>query len=363
MVVVIGGEIVAGDAERFTAELANARPGNSEGRKIVVELSSPGGSYVGGLLLAIAFRRSGAATVVREGAACYSACALAFLGGSEPLRDVADGSAIPDQPPSRTLEPGGTIGLHAPYLDVPAADYSAANVEGAYRNAVDGISMLVALAEHLYVEPTELPRLLEPGRDSTFLVDTVDAVRSLWIEYPDYRLQFRHLPSITPSMVRNACVNRWYHRQRRSALSGYAVAAKAMRDFEEGSELLENGEAGFGFGTRLVKQGTAASWLTYMPVKMTPDGKSFVWCVFDAGVDSPRVLYRATGTIVELFEPLENGDIWAFASSEGVVNPEGDVGIVNGTLRVFDAVPADTALDAVADVIERYQASETALAP
>lgn len=61
-----------------------------------------------------------------------------------------------------------------------------------------------------------------------------------------------------------------------------------MRDFYEGSELLENGDAGLGVGTRLVEQGTTTSCVAYMPVAMTPDGKGFVWCVFDAGVDDGR---------------------------------------------------------------------------
>ena len=360
LLVTLEGPIEDGDVERFKAETATASP---EAERTIVELSSPGGSYVEGLLLAAAFRWAGAATVVRSEAECFSACALAFLGGAEPLRDVSsEGGDLPDQPPSRTLEPGGTLGFHAPYLNVPAANYTADSVGNAYRAAVDGISLLIQLADRLYVEPTELPRLLEPDRDSAFLVDTVDAVRSLWIEYPDYSLQFRNLPAVTPSMVRNACVNRWYHSQRRSALPGYAIAARAMRDFEEGSELLDNGEAGLGFGVRSVRQGTVKSWIAFMPVAMTPDGKSFMWCVFDAGVNSPRVLYRAAGTVAELLGPLQGGDIWALASTEGIVNPEADVGIINGMLHVSDTVPANTPLEEVAAVIRQYQSSEESLA-
>lgn len=356
----LDGPIVDGDVLGFEREASKASP---DAGRVVVELSSPGGSYVEGLLLAAAFRRAGAATVVKGGAECYSACALAFLGGAEPLRDIAvEGDDIPGQPPSRTLEPGGTIGFHAPYLDVPNANYSAATVGEAYRAAVDGISLLIQLADRFYVEPTELPRLLEPGRDSAFLVDTVDAVRSLWIDYGDRSLQFRDQASITPSMVRNACVNRWYHRQRRSALPGSGIAARALRDFVEGSELLDNGEAGLGFGVRTVRQGTRDSWLAFTPVAMTPDGKSFLWCVFDSGLGSPRVLYRAAGTVAELFEPLGDGDVWAFASSEGIVNPDADVGVPNAMLVVMDTVPADTPLEAVASVVARYQSEEKGLA-
>ncbi|MBB3937361.1 hypothetical protein [Aureimonas phyllosphaerae] len=360
LVITLGGAIVDGDVERFGREASKSSP---DGERVVVELRSPGGSYVEGLLLAAAFRRAGAATVVRGGAECYSACALAFLGGAEPLRDVGvEGDDIPNQPPSRTLEPGGTLGFHAPYLDVPEASYSSATVGEAYRAAVDGISLLIQLADRLYVEPTELPRLLEPDRNAAFMVDTVDAVRSLWIDYADRSLQFRNLPSITPSMVRNACINRWYHRQRRSALPGYGIATRAMRDFEEGSELLDNGEVGLGFGVRTVRQGTKRSWVAFTPITMTPDGKEFLWCVFDSGLGSPRVLYRAAGTVEELFEPLGDGDFWEFSSSEGIVNPDADVGVPNGMLIVMDTVPADTPLAGVASVVASYQSEEKGLA-
>lgn len=353
------GDIVDGDVERVREAVAAA--GVEPGAKAVFSLSSPGGSYSVGLDLALLFRRMGFATLVEADAGCYSACAIAFLGGSETLRDPvpsSDPDAIPDLSPDRSMEAGARIGFHAPYLQLPENQYDAGMVQAAYAVAVYNISRLVEIADHLDVTPAELPRLLAPGPDDFFMADTVDAIRMLDIEYTDYTLQFRDMLSITPAMVQNMCINRWYHRQRRSAYPGYATAIEVANEFEEGSRLLANGEEDFSFAVRRVNQGTVTSWIAVMPITRTSDGRNFVWCIFDSGIDSPRVFYRPAGTLTELFEPLEaKNDIWDLASAEGNIELDQS----NNWSRVLDMAPADTELGDVADVILGYQVEQEGL--
>ncbi|RUU99564.1 hypothetical protein EOB36_20015 [Mesorhizobium sp. M6A.T.Cr.TU.017.01.1.1] len=302
-------------------------------------------------------------TIVRSRDTCYSACALAFMGGAEWLRDVGvDPNRIPNQLPARSIERGAVVGFHAPYLNVPEADYSSEKVQGAYRMAVDSIAALIQLSDYLYIESEELPRLLEPDQNSAFTLDTVDAVRTLWVDYADYSLQTRNLPSITQTMVMSACINRWYHSKRRSALPGYAVAAQTLKDFDEGSELLGNDETGKAFGVRAVSKGTVTAKVAYLPITMTQDQKNFIWCVFSLERDSPSIFYRSSGSIAELFEPIESkGGLWELEQAEGTVRPEAGLGISQGMLRVLDMVPADTKLDEVETVVEKLSQSEVSL--
>ena len=354
------GAISQDDVKSVKATIDSAKIGIPKVDEAVIELESPGGVYSAGLKLATEFRRQGIGTVVRSRDECYSACALAFLGGAERLRDttVYPGE-IPNQPPARVLEPGALLGFHAPFLEIQNSTYNASNLQDAYRAAVDGISLLISLSDHFYVEPAELPRLLEPDRHSAFMVDTVDAVRTLWIDYADRSLQPRDLRSITQTMVASACINKWYHRQRRSALPGYAQAIRAAKDFKEGSALLRNGEQDLAFGVRPVRHGTQISGVAFMPITMTKDGKNFVWCIFDWGRGEPRVLYRPAGTVADLFRPIaKSNDIFDFQMAEGVIAANTEGGVAVDLLRVLDMVPADTRLVEVSQTIRMYQTAE-----
>lgn len=88
-ILVVQGRFVPESDKRFLAALA-ANPGVGE-----IWLSSPGGSLGAGLAIGSVIRERRIATRVRAGATCASACFFAFVGGF-----------------SRTVEPGGRIGLH-----------------------------------------------------------------------------------------------------------------------------------------------------------------------------------------------------------------------------------------------------------
>jgi hypothetical protein len=82
--VTVEGRIAAGDAARFAAFYDGLRGM----RPPVVLLNSGGGSLLEGVLLGRLFRRVGLWTVLTNGSACHSACALAFLGGVERIIDA-----------------------------------------------------------------------------------------------------------------------------------------------------------------------------------------------------------------------------------------------------------------------------------
>lgn len=358
----LSGEIASGDTDRLNAALAAAvvTHGDGPNRKFVISLDSPGGSYQEGLDLAVAFRRQGIATVVRSGDNCASACALAFLGGTSTPGDptpLTDDAPLPDQAPDRALEPGAALGFHAPYLVLPNGNYDAATVEAAYRSAVDSIARLVALSGSLYVSPLELPRLLKPGKDQILMADDADTLRFLAIGYSDYSDQIRNRAGITQSMIINACLNRYYHLQRRSSIDGYAKALAVTDEFVESSKLMENGEADKPFGVVTLRQGTVKANIAYLPVAKTDDGKSFIWCLFTGGSE-PDTFYKPAGTIEELFAEANKGtDLWAFKQSSSTINL-GTGNWIYDMIRALDMVPPQTKLDQVSKTLDGYLAKE-----
>ncbi|SMX50778.1 hypothetical protein [Maliponia aquimaris] len=100
----LAGPIEDGDAARLVALIET-----SSGDTTSICLDSPGGSLKGGMELYDVFMAYGVATYLREGDSCLSACALAFLGGSE-WGDYRYNS--------RRMEPGAQLGFVAP---MPAA--------------------------------------------------------------------------------------------------------------------------------------------------------------------------------------------------------------------------------------------------
>lgn len=360
------GDIVEEDSARVRQAMAEANISVQQDpwRRIVIALNSPGGNYHGGIDLALAFRRLGLATVVRETDACYSACAVAFLGGVDLPKDptpVKESDPLPDQKPSRTIEKGGKLGFHAPYLSVPEGRYDAALVQDAYRAAVTGIARLVAVADRLHLVPAELPRLLAPGRDEMYMADDVDAVRVLGITYNDYSYQIREGYTFTHSMILNGCVNRYYHLGRRSSSNGYQIALSSIEEFIEGSKLMENGEDAIAFAVRAIKQGTVSTWLAYMPIAKTQDGDRFVWCLFSPSTTGPTTFYKPAGTVEELFSELKGkDDLWEFTSSPTTIAlSTGDW--VDDMMGAIDLVPPQTKLDDVTSQLESYRKSEQAV--
>ena len=95
----LSGSIEEGDAGRMRAALDSVAAGVA----VSVILESPGGHLAEGLLLGTLFHEAKVTTVVRGGGSiCYSACAVAFLGGREPRSGK----------PMRVKMSGGKLGFH-----------------------------------------------------------------------------------------------------------------------------------------------------------------------------------------------------------------------------------------------------------
>jgi hypothetical protein len=138
---ILQGEIVSGDVDRFTEIASKTFPEHvaESTAQNTVCLDSPGGSYIEGVLLAELFYEQGIGTVIGPNHTCYSACALAFMMG------MAKGDEVSFI--NRTLHVGGELGFHRPYLQLPPdATTSVAEVEFTYDAAISSVVAYLALA-------------------------------------------------------------------------------------------------------------------------------------------------------------------------------------------------------------------------
>jgi hypothetical protein len=107
------GMIERGDANALRKALERIQAATTigpDGTLTNVELSSGGGDVFEGVTIGYMFREFAAGTLVRASDVCFSACALAFLGGS----------ALPTAGVSgawRNIEFGGQVGFHNMWLN------------------------------------------------------------------------------------------------------------------------------------------------------------------------------------------------------------------------------------------------------
>lgn len=155
-------------------------------------LNSPGGSFLAGMALEDLFMTDGIQTYVRRGDQCHSACALAFLGGSE-WGDMRHAS--------RTLEPGAVLGFHAPYLALPPGKHDAEELNQTATLAMAVAGQIVAEEPSLKISRSFMTGfMLYPSRETKVVTTVHDAVMGGIEIETAYKL-----PKIGDKEARQAC--------------------------------------------------------------------------------------------------------------------------------------------------------------
>jgi hypothetical protein len=192
------GPIEAGDSARLQAALG-AIVDEGGGMTTRLCLNSPGGDYDEGLkLIELVLKRANVAMVVDRGAECYSACAFLFLAGNTQTSE--DGELGPD----RTLDVGGTLGFHAPYLTAAAdSDMTTATVEN-FRAGVVAIAKLLEIDRRELFPRGLLAKALQVGPDDLLLVDTIEKAGVWSINLKGYAPPV----ALSPRMLDQACRNK-----------------------------------------------------------------------------------------------------------------------------------------------------------
>jgi len=107
------GMIERGDADVLRKALERVKAATTigpDGTLATVELSSSGGDVFEGVAIGHVLREFAVGTLVRASDVCFSACALAFLGGS-----ALPAPGVPG--PWRNIELGGQVGFHNIWLN------------------------------------------------------------------------------------------------------------------------------------------------------------------------------------------------------------------------------------------------------
>lgn len=173
----LSGDIVDGDADQLQSTIARVDESAREQRSscyvndgvadrlIYVSLESDGGLYIEGWKIAKLLSKAIVATYVAEGNHCYSACAIAFLGGSVP---GAEGATLI----RRILHPSARLGFHAPFPVLDDKPYDAKTVEAFFLTAFTISSDFMKSAKSMGITYEVAQLLLQPTPNSLFEIDT-----------------------------------------------------------------------------------------------------------------------------------------------------------------------------------------------
>ncbi|MDN2583001.1 SH3 domain-containing protein [Aquibium sp. ELW1220] len=168
------GDITTADAEKVERIDTEVDGG------VTLCLNSPGGSVTGGLKLFELLPRKNITTRIPPDWVCESACAVAFMAGRI---ETGLGMGIAHAYAGHSMEPGGTLGFHAPGLNLPTdRQYSGEEVDAAFRIALTAAqryfrASLTEEGEWRAFNEYLLARILETPADSMYRIETVaDAV-------------------------------------------------------------------------------------------------------------------------------------------------------------------------------------------
>jgi hypothetical protein len=158
------GSIEAGDLRRMTEALDRLPIGTVAS----VILESPGGLVTEGLALGALFHRAKVTTIVKgDGAICYSACALAFLGG----RDARTGK------PMRVKMSGGKLGFHQFRRNYdPLKIYTKADYDAEVARAQRTTGMIVNYMKEIGEDLTKLQLMLRAPSESMNVISNEECL-------------------------------------------------------------------------------------------------------------------------------------------------------------------------------------------
>ncbi len=172
-VIRLTGPLRHGDADAMKGLLADLTA-PSEGKSIaLVELSSLGGDLTEGLKLGYLFRDLRVATVVRRGDVCFSACALAFVGGTAAQKGR-------ERIAAQQLEIGGKVAFHSFYLnaasgEAPTLDDPVRSRRQGFAEAQAATALMVRYAADLGIDSRFLASVMvRPPEEMSYVVTASD---------------------------------------------------------------------------------------------------------------------------------------------------------------------------------------------
>jgi len=209
----VSGPIEAGDAERIGLAMANYESDHPEDQNLFypnsmnswrkVCFDSAGGSFTEGVKIAHFLWAEHIGSAVPREAKCVSACAVAFMGGTNDSK--TDGGNVI----FRQLHPLGKLGFHTPYIEVPERNYTSQVVQESFESALSGIGQLLSRGDEMHFPRSLLLRMLETPSSDMYFVETVGEASRWGIGIAPVAPK----DVLEPASVINACYNHEYFLQ------------------------------------------------------------------------------------------------------------------------------------------------------
>ena len=166
------GLIEVPDADKLRAELSKirARTPPGDGPMATIEFSSKGGDLLEGIKIGYLLREFDVASLVRQEDLCLSACALAFLGGTQ--------SRQPPAPvPNRRIAIGGKVGFHnftinVGHIQAETRNDAAAGISRSFNLARAGAAQMMRFVTDMGVEPAFIAELIGLAPEAWQYIDT-----------------------------------------------------------------------------------------------------------------------------------------------------------------------------------------------
>ncbi len=205
--ITLQGPIEPGDVDLIRSALMNFLTDHPEDSTLFypnsmnswrkVCFDSPGGSFEEGVEIAQYLHEERIGSAVASGAQCLSACAVAFMGGTNDTR--GDGGTIP----FRQLHPLGKLGFHSPFIEVPVRNYTSQIVQLAFEGALSNIALLLERADEMHIQRSLVIEMLAtPSNEFSYIETVGDASR--------WGIAIAPVPArdtLEPASVVNACYN------------------------------------------------------------------------------------------------------------------------------------------------------------
>lgn len=204
--VAIAKSAIAGIHKRGAKEPTGDRRFMAEQETVTLCLDSKGGSYDEALaIIDLMLTAGGFATVIDQGAECYSACALIFMFGYIEAYHA-------DKYPDRRLHVLGKLGFHAPYIQPGHANYNRDTVAHTYQAGVRAFGRLMELDRNEFLARGLVIAFMKTGPSDLLYIDTVDKAAEWTIELIGHRTP----SNLTTDDVVHACDSEeiWIERRR-----------------------------------------------------------------------------------------------------------------------------------------------------
>lgn len=201
----LDGAITSGDTKRLIQFAKSNKLIDPEGDVIgfALCLNSPGGSLNEALELARYFKEEVITTIIDKNDVCLSACAVAFMFGTEARGDYIGSK--------RAMHYTSRLGFHRPSLAIPnREDYTDEQIDKALKVILDSVVNLMVEANFIFFGHSQpimaadlIQQMFNHEGNDFFEIETVDQVGRWNIEVLDWappqRLELHH--------IHNACMN------------------------------------------------------------------------------------------------------------------------------------------------------------